>query len=102
MKKIFYSLVVLALAAACGQDTITIKGTIAEGETFPEGQLVYLCDGKTVHVVGIPLHWGFTGAARKGFGPNSLTPFVGDANTDTPEFKAFLVNVEPSNGPAVS
>ncbi len=60
------------------------------------------CDGKTVHVVGIPLHWGFTGAARKGFGPNSLTPFVGDANTDTPEFKAFLVNVEPSNGPAVS
>ncbi len=60
------------------------------------------CDGKTVHVVGIPLHWGFTGAARKGFGPNSLTPFVGDANIDTPEFKAFLVNVEPSNGPAVS
>ncbi|MBR2688824.1 MAG: formate dehydrogenase-N subunit alpha, partial [Aquamicrobium sp.] len=27
-----------------------------------------ICDGKTVHVVGIPLHWGFTGAARKGFG----------------------------------
>ena len=24
----------------------------------------------------------------------SLTPFVGDANTQTPEFKAFLVNVE--------
>jgi len=61
-----------------------------------------ICDGKTVHIVGIPLHWGFTGAARKGFGPNSLTPFVGDANTDTPEFKAFLVNVEPSNGPATS
>ncbi len=60
------------------------------------------CDGKTVHVVGIPLHWGFTGAARKGFGPNSLTPFVGDANTDTPEYKAFLVNVEPSNGPVVA
>jgi formate dehydrogenase major subunit len=25
---------------------------------------------------------------------NTLTPFVGDANTNTPEFKAFLVNVE--------
>lgn len=61
-----------------------------------------ICDGKTVHIVGIPLHWGFTGAARKGFGPNSLTPFVGDANIETPEFKAFLVNVEPSNGPVVS
>lgn len=52
------------------------------------------CDGKTVHIVGIPLHWGFTGAARKGFGPNSLTPFVGDANIETPEFKAFLVDIE--------
>lgn len=55
-----------------------------------------MCGGKTIHVVGIPLHWGFMGAARKGFGPNSLTPFVGDANIDTPEFKAFLVNIEPA------
>ena len=61
-----------------------------------------VCDGKIVHVVGIPLHWGFMGAARKGWGPNSLTPFVGDANIDTPEFKAFLVNLEPTSGPAVS
>ena len=57
------------------------------------------CDGKTVHVVGIPLHWGFTGAARKGFGPNSLTPYVGDANIETPEYKAFLVDIEPIAGP---
>jgi formate dehydrogenase major subunit len=53
------------------------------------------CDGKTVHIVGIPLHWGFMGAARKGFGPNSLTPYVGDANIETPEYKAFLVDIEP-------
>jgi formate dehydrogenase major subunit len=58
-----------------------------------------VCDGKTVHVVGIPLHWGFTGIARKGFGPNSLTPFVGDANSQTPEFKAFLVNIENTTAP---
>jgi formate dehydrogenase major subunit len=58
-----------------------------------------VCDGRPVHVVGIPLHWGFMGRAKKGFGPNSLTPFVGDANTDTPEFKAFLVNIEPIAGP---
>lgn len=58
-----------------------------------------ICDGKPVHVVGIPLHWGFTGAAKKGFGPNSLTPFVGDANIETPEYKAFLVNIEPTAGP---
>jgi len=58
-----------------------------------------ICDGKAVHVVGIPLHWGFTGLAKKGWGPNSLTPVVGDANSDTPEFKAFLVNIEPIAGP---
>lgn len=57
------------------------------------------CDGKTVHIVGIPLHWGFTGAARKGFGPNTLTPFVGDANIETPEYKAFLVDIAPLTEP---
>ena len=41
------------------------------------------------------MHWGFTGAAKKGFGANTLTPFVGDANIETPEFKAFLVDIEP-------
>ena len=57
------------------------------------------CDGKKVHIVGIPLHWGFTGVAKKGFGPNSLTPYVGDANIETPEYKAFLVDIEPIVGP---
>jgi formate dehydrogenase major subunit len=56
-------------------------------------------DGKPTHVIGVPLHWGFTGQARKGYGANTLTPSVGDANTQTPEFKAFLVNVEKTAGP---
>ena len=30
---------------------------------------------------------------------NALTPSVGDANTQTPEFKAFLVNIEPTSPP---
>lgn len=51
-------------------------------------------DGKTVHTVGIPIHWGFTGLAKPGYLANTLTPFVGDGNTQTPEFKAFLVKVE--------
>jgi formate dehydrogenase major subunit len=56
-------------------------------------------DGKATHVIGVPLHWGFTGQARKGYGANTLTPSVGDANTETPEFKAFLVNVEKVAAP---
>jgi len=30
-----------------------------------------------------------------------LTPYVGDANIETPEYKAFLVDVEPIAGPTV-
>ena len=51
-------------------------------------------DGKPVHTVGIPLHAGFTGLTKPGFLTNSLTPVVGDANSQTPEFKSFLVKVE--------
>ena len=51
-------------------------------------------DGKKVHTVGVPIHWGFTGVAKNGYITNTLTPFVGDANTQTPEFKSFLVNIE--------
>jgi len=50
--------------------------------------------GKTVHTVGIPFHWGFKGEAKAGPIANTLTPTVGDANIQTPEYKAFLVNVE--------
>jgi formate dehydrogenase major subunit len=50
-------------------------------------------EGQKVHQVGIPIHWGFKGEARAGYITNTLTPYVGDANTNTPEFKAFLVNV---------
>ena len=31
---------------------------------------------------------------KPGFLANTLTPFVGDGNTNTPEFKTFLVKVE--------
>jgi formate dehydrogenase major subunit len=52
-------------------------------------------DGNRVFQIGIPIHWGFVGINT---GPhwlaNALTPFVGDANARTPEFKAFLVNIE--------
>jgi formate dehydrogenase major subunit len=51
-------------------------------------------DGKSLHTVGIPIHWGFKGLAKPGFLANTLTPVVGDANSQTPEFKSFLVKVE--------
>ncbi len=51
-------------------------------------------EGKTVHTVGVPLHWGFKGLTKPGYLTNTLTPPVGDGNSQTPEFKSFLVKVE--------
>ena len=55
---------------------------------------VLTVDGRKLHTVGIPIHFGFKGETKPGYITNTLTPFVGDANTQTPEFKSFLVNVE--------
>jgi formate dehydrogenase major subunit len=52
-------------------------------------------DGKKVYQIGIPIHWGFVGLnSGQHWLANALTPFVGDASSRTPEFKAFLVNIE--------
>lgn len=56
-------------------------------------------DGKTVYQVGLPINFGFIGETKKAAPINSLTPNVGDANAQTPEYKAFLVNIEPIAGP---
>ena len=51
-------------------------------------------DGKTIHHVGVPIHWGFSTTGRKGYLANNLTASVGDGNSLTPESKTFLVKVE--------
>ena len=50
-------------------------------------------NGKQVHQVGLPWHFGWGGLAT-GDSANKLTPHVGDGNTMIPEYKAFLVDVE--------
>jgi formate dehydrogenase major subunit len=76
----------------------SVKGKAVITKRIP----VLKVDGKTVHTVGMPIHYGFIGETKKAIGVNSLTPYVGDANTNTPEYKAFLVDIEPLSGPAVS
>ena len=51
-------------------------------------------DGQEIEQIGIPCHWGYEGTTRKGYLANTLSPGIGDANAQTPEFKAFLVNIE--------
>jgi formate dehydrogenase-N alpha subunit len=49
-----------------------------------------MVDGKPCDMVGLPIHFGFVGLARKAHPMNTLTP----------EFKAFLVDVKKTTPPA--
>lgn len=56
-------------------------------------------DGKRLYQVGIPFSWGFRGISEDAGRTsrtlaNLITPTSYDANTQTPEYKTFLVKVE--------
>jgi formate dehydrogenase major subunit len=53
----------------------------------------FTIDGRKVHHIGMPWHYGWSGLAV-GDSANVLTPHAGDANTLMPEYKAFLVDIE--------
>jgi formate dehydrogenase major subunit len=53
----------------------------------------FTIDGKTVHQVGMPWHWGYEGIVT-GDVVNELTALVGDPNVTIHEGKAFVCNVE--------
>jgi formate dehydrogenase major subunit len=50
-------------------------------------------DGKTIHHVGMPWHWGYEGVVT-GDIVNELTALVGDPNVTIHEGKAFVCNIE--------
>ena len=50
-------------------------------------------NGKIIHQIGMPWHYGWGGLATGGTA-NDLTPHVGDGNTTIPEYKAFLVDIQ--------
>ncbi|MDR0476330.1 MAG: formate dehydrogenase subunit alpha, partial [Desulfobulbaceae bacterium] len=80
-----------------GGDTVkvsSIRGHVVVKAVVTKRLKALQVDGKSVEIVGLPIHWGFRGLARKTMLTNILTPSVGDANSQTPEFKAFLVNIE--------
>lgn len=55
-------------------------------------------DGKTIHHVGMPWHWGYEGLVT-GDIVNELTALVGDPNVTIHEGKAFVCNIEKVSGP---
>jgi len=53
----------------------------------------FTIDGKVVHQVGMPWHWGYEGVVT-GDIVNELTALVADPNVTIHEGKAFVCNVE--------
>ena len=67
----------------------------------------FVIDGNTIHMIGVPWHYGWTTTAERKYNANDkkpeifttgdsanlLTPYAGDPNTMIPESKAFMANV---------
>ncbi|MCG2722245.1 MAG: formate dehydrogenase-N subunit alpha [Thermodesulfovibrionales bacterium] len=53
----------------------------------------FVIAGQTVHLIGLPYHFGWLHPKDGGDSANLLTPTVGDPNTMIPESKAFMANV---------
>jgi formate dehydrogenase major subunit len=53
----------------------------------------FTIDGKVIHQVGMPWHWGYEGLS-KGDIVNELTSLIADPNVSMHEGKAFVCNVE--------
>ena len=55
-------------------------------------------EGRTVHQVGMPYHWGRRGLVQ-GDGANELLPLVLDGNVHINEYKASVVDIRPGRRP---
>ncbi len=76
-------------------DRVKIRSARGEVEVYAlvtERFQPFFVDGRTVHQIGIPWHWGWAGLAP-GDSANVLTANVGDPNTMIPEYKVFLCDI---------
>jgi formate dehydrogenase major subunit len=79
--------------------TIVTERTAIEARVMVTDRMVPLrVDGRLVHQVGLPYHWGANGLAR-GDSANDLLPLVLDSNVHISEFKAATCDVRPGRRP---
>jgi formate dehydrogenase major subunit len=72
---------------------ITPRATISAKALVTLRIRPFVIDGKTVHHVGMPWHWGYKGIS-KGDVVNDLSALVGDPNVTIHEAKVFVCRVE--------
>jgi formate dehydrogenase major subunit len=82
-----------------GWATIVTERTAVEARVMVTDRMVPLTvDGRRVHQVGLPYHWGGNGLAR-GDSANDLLPIVLDSNVHISEFKSATCDVRPGRRP---
>ena len=69
------------------------RGSIRAKALVTRRMRPFTIEGKVVHQVGMPWHWGYEGLS-KGDIVNELTALVGDPNVSIHEGKTFVCNVE--------
>ena len=77
-------------------DTVTIKtarGQINARVLVTRRMQPFNINGKTIHEVGVPWHWGWQGVAE-GDVTNNLSALVADPNVTIHEGKVFTCNIE--------
>jgi len=91
-------------------DVVTVKsirGEVDAVAVVTARVQAFTINGKTVHQIGIPYHYGWVTSAERrynvndkkpelftfGDSANLVTPNIGDANTMIPESKCFMVDV---------
>jgi len=70
----------------------TARGEVQARALVTRRMRPFTVDGKTVHQVGMPWHWGWQGSAH-GDVVNNLTPLVGDPNVSIHEGKALTCDI---------
>ena len=71
----------------------TLRGSVRAKALVTRRMRPFRIDGRLVHHVGMPWHWGYEGLST-GDVVNELTALVGDPNVSMHEGKSFVCNVE--------
>jgi formate dehydrogenase major subunit len=82
-----------------GWATVITARTAIEGRVMVTDRVRPLSlNGRTVHQVGLPYHWGRSGIV-KGDAANELLPEVLDLNVHISEYKAATCDIRPGRRP---
>jgi formate dehydrogenase major subunit len=71
---------------------VTARGEIEARALVTRRIKPFVIDGKKVHEIGLPWHWGWQGNA-KGDVANDLSAMVGDPNVSIHEGKVFTCDI---------